>query len=170
MLPPPAFAQPAEAEAPAAAQPSDVRVVREEEAEEADDQFDADALSPLPVVAQPPAADELRRLEAEFAARADDGRQASKDTQQRVLGLLSGALGKTKEYKDGRFMLIRGSEPEKGATGMVANPAHPLCDACVSGADLAAPAPGFAWCGDRAVAEENWERGGWDLANAVLRS
>jgi len=124
MLPPPAFAQPAEAEAPAAAQPSDVRVVREEEAEEADDQFDADALSPLPVVAQPPAADELRRLEAEFAARDDDGRQASKDTQQRVLGLLSGALGKTKEYKDGRFMLIRGSEPEKGATGMVANPPH----------------------------------------------
>ena len=109
---------------------------------------------------QPPAADELRRLEAEFAARDDDGRQASKDTQQRVLGLLSGALGKTKEYKDGRFMLIRGSEPEKGATGMVANPAHPLCDACVSGADLAAPAPGFAWCGDRAGAEENWERGG----------
>ena len=104
---------------------------------------------PLPVV-QPPAADELRRLEAEFAVRDVDGRQASKDTQQRVLGLLSGALGKTKEYKDGRFMLIRGSELEKGATGMVANPAHPLCDACASGAHMAAHAPGFAWCGDRA--------------------
>ena len=123
---------------------------------------------PLPVV-QPPAADELRRLEAEFAARDDDGRQASKDTQQRVLGLLSGALGKTKEYKDGRFMLIRGSEPEKGATGMVANPTHPLCDACVSGAHLAAL---FRCCLARRVSSRSrdWERGGWDLANAVQRS
>jgi hypothetical protein len=127
-LPPPALVQTEEAEAPAAAQPSDVQVVLEE----ADDAFDADALSPLPVVV-PPAEDELRRLEAEFAARDDDGRQESKDTQQRVLGLLSDALGKAKEYKDGRFMLIRGSEPEKGATGMVLVRAHPPCDDTVSG-------------------------------------
>jgi hypothetical protein len=125
---PPALVQTEEAEAPAAAQPSDVHVVLEE----ADDAFDADALSPL-AVAQPPAEDELRRLEAEFAARDDDGRQESKDTQQRVLGLLSDALGKAKEYKDGRFMLIRGSEPEKGATGMVLVRAHPPCDGTVSG-------------------------------------
>lgn len=125
-LPPPALMQ--TAEAPAAAQPSDVQVVLEE----ADDAFDADALSPLPVAVRP-AEEELRRLEAEFEARDNDGRQENKDTQQRVLGLLSDALGKTKEYKDGRFMLIRGSEPEKGATGMVLVRAHPPCDARVSG-------------------------------------
>ena len=74
MVPPPAPVQVVEeAEAPDAAQPSEVHVVLEEEEEDddGDDGFDTRALSPLPVV-QPPAADELRELEEKFAARDDD--------------------------------------------------------------------------------------------------
>jgi hypothetical protein len=144
---PPAAGLMAEAEAPAAAQPSDPHLVlqaTDEEAEEEEDSFDTEALSPLPVV-QPTAADELRRLEAEFAACEDGGRQESKDIQQRVLGLLSDALGKAKEYKDGRFMLIRGSEPEKGATGMVLVRARPLFDGSVSGANTAVLTSCWSW-------------------------